>query len=153
MKAWTLHGHEFQIDEEDYRAIIVSGRTFNAHGQYIGVYDPATQRSTRLQRILMPEHREIDHIDTDKRNYLRSNLRPVSSSINKQNKPAYGRHAKGVWHDESAGKYRAKIGYQGRVLRLGSYDTEREAVNAYNTAAVELYGEHAYLSECIEKCA
>lgn len=41
------------------------------------------------------------------------------------------KNAVGVFYDESRGKYKASIGYLGRTINIGRYNSEREASNAW----------------------
>jgi hypothetical protein len=50
---------------------------------------------------------------------------------------------KGVYWYEDRKKWRAQIGYQGKVTNLGSFDTPEEAHAAYCEAAHRLHGEFA----------
>ena len=69
---------------------------------------------------------QIDHIDRIKLNNHISNLRIVSNQKNSFNK-----NAKGYYFHKRDKKYIAKIGLNGKQKKLGYYDTEEEAHNAY----------------------
>jgi len=50
---------------------------------------------------------------------------------------------KGVcWHKKH-NKYRARIGFRGKVVELGFYNTAREAARAYDYVAARVFGEFA----------
>jgi hypothetical protein len=97
--------------------------------------------------IMQPEPDEqVDHINGNRWDNRRSNLRIVT---NQQNQMA--RHVvvatsgyKGVAkHGEL---WRARIKYNGKIIRLGSYPTPQKAARAYNQAALALFGEHAVIN-------
>lgn len=98
--------------------------------------------------IVMPKlNEQVDHIDGNRLNNIRDNLRIVT---NQQNQMA--RHAtisasgyKGV-HKHGKG-FRASIKFNGKQIRLGSYPTSQRAAKAYNQAAIALFGEHAVINE------
>ena len=68
----------------------------------------------------------VDHIDGNRRNNSRSNLREVTQQENSHNQ----RFAKGYYKTKT-GKFRAQIKLNGKVINLGSYDTETEARFVY----------------------
>jgi len=54
---------------------------------------------------------------------------------------------KGVnWSGERTRRWQARIMRDGKRIFLGNYDTPEEAARAYDTAARELFGEHAWLN-------
>lgn len=93
----------------------------------------------------------IDHINRDKLDNRSENLRWVSSSINNHNKPkkttgASSRY-KGVSWDNSRNKWIAGISMNGRRIRIGSFECEHEAGQAYNNYAMMLLDDHAVLND------
>ena len=53
---------------------------------------------------------------------------------------------KGVNYQTQAKKWKAQIGFNRQRIYLGIFTSEREAAEAYNTAAIERYGEYAKLN-------
>ena len=69
---------------------------------------------------------------TQSQNAANTNLRATSTS-----------GFKGVcWHKKH-NKYRAQIGFRGKVVELGFYNTAREAARAYDYVAARVFGEFA----------
>src|SRR4051794_35168157 len=92
----------------------------------------------------------IDHIDRNPLNCRRSNLRRVTRQQNSHNKgpnrkPGTSKY-KGVFLCGKTGRFRARISLNQKRIYLGYFDNEVEAARAYNTKAVELFGEFAYLN-------
>jgi hypothetical protein len=84
----------------------------------------------------------IDHINGDRLDNRLCNLREATCSQNHANKRP--RHKlKGVTYIAKARRWQAQIGINGKVYRLGRYDTAEEANAAYMARAVEAYGEFA----------
>lgn len=86
----------------------------------------------------------IDHIDGDKLNNQIENLRIATisqnianSKISKNNKCGY----KGVYKGNSG--WRACIMKDGKTIHLGTFKDIEDAVEAYDTKAIELFGEFA----------
>lgn len=83
----------------------------------------------------------IDHIDGDRSNNRRSNLRLVDRYQNAQNQRRAQRHSKtgelGVWQER--GRFRAGIRVNGKLRNLGSFDDAQSAGEAYRKAKSELH--------------
>jgi hypothetical protein len=90
----------------------------------------------------------IDHINGDKLDNRRSNLRicTQAENVRNQKKTRYPRlsHYKGVSKDH--GCWRARITKDRVWYCLGYFRTEEAAAQAYNQAAQELFGEYARLN-------
>ena len=117
----------------DYVSINVGGIAYQAHRlawMYVTGEDPG-----ELQ---------IDHRDENKHNNKFNNLRKATGGQNKSNSGAHKDNKlglKGVSKDRN--RYRAQISKNGKVYRIGSYDTPEEAHRAYKEAADKLHGEYA----------
>lgn len=106
-----------------------------------------------LHRVVMdaPKELHVDHINHDKFDCRRSNLRLATNNQNMFNKrPKPGKKYKGVSLITRLLKFRkkwqAKIHVSGKSICLGHYATELEAAMAYNEAAKKHFGEFAWLN-------
>lgn len=108
-----------------------------------------------MERILNRElgSREfVDHINGDRSDNRRENLRLSNNSLNQANrdKPINNTSGyKGVFYDKHRDgriKIRAGISTYKKFISLGTFKTEQEAALAYNKKAKELFGEHAKLN-------
>jgi hypothetical protein len=111
-------------------------------------------RGKRLSRLVMQDvlknadGLEVDHIDHNKLNNRKSNLRICTTQQNLQNRKLQRNNKtgyKGV-HLTASGRYQARIGIDCEEIHLGCFDTAKEAAKAYNKAAMEHFGEFAYLN-------
>lgn len=89
---------------------------------------------------------EIDHWDRDKSNNRIGNLRPCDHIPNCGNTAPRVHKYKGVTFCKYTNKWRAQISPNGGHRCLGRYLTIEEAALAYNVAAIEHYGDFAYLN-------
>lgn len=95
------------------------------------------QLTIRLHRELLglpqvSDGRDGDHIDRDRLNCRRENLRIVPSGKNQQNISSIGRTSvhRGVSWQADRSQWRAVIQVSGKRVELGSFDTEDEAAEA-----------------------
>ena len=90
----------------------------------------------------------VDHINGNKADNLIENLREATRSQNLQNqrRRSGSSRFKGVtWHS-AAKKWHAQIRLDKHNYRLGYFEDERKAAEAYDTAAVEKFGSFAKLN-------
>ena len=164
MKTVPLHGAKAAgrvalVDDDDYE--LVSGyrwrvweRRRGPNGAIWGPYAVASVSSRRggciqMHQLItgwpMTDHRNGNGLDNQ-----RSNLRPATVAQNTQNaRPQAGSSSryKGVtWHKKLS-KWQAEIKVGGKHRYLGVFVSEEDAALAYNVAALEAYGEYAYLNE------
>lgn len=108
----------------------------------------------KLHRLILGvAPREIvDHIDGDRSNNSRGNLRICTIAQNALNKPKPKNNTsgyKGVEWCAAKGVWTARIAAGGKRKRIGVYPTREAAALAYAKAARELHGEFVRESELI----
>jgi hypothetical protein len=86
-----------------------------------------------------PGEFDVEHKDENKMNNRLDNLRLATRSQNKANQ----RKSKGYSLCRSTGRWKAKIGVNGKTLNLGRFATEEEARQAYVSAKLHHFGEFA----------
>jgi hypothetical protein len=85
---------------------------------------------------------EADHINGDTLDNRRKNLRPATrlqSAKNHRIQKNNTSGCKGV--NKHGNRWRARIGFNGKKLHIGVFDTKAAAEAAYEAKAVELFGE------------
>lgn len=145
------------VDDEDYE--ILSQLKWSAHKQknnYYAIsscYCYLTKKRHHLimHRVIMgcKKGKEIDHIDHNGLNNQKCNLRFATRSQNQQNRRPTNKSLsayKGVCWNKKVNKWQADITLSGKLIRIGFYDTEIKAAQAYNEKAKELFGEYAYIN-------
>jgi hypothetical protein len=108
------------------------------------------RRTTVLMHTLITGWRLVDHEDHNGLNNQRANLRPATCSQNLANsRGVLGSTStyKGVSRAAGRHKWRAAIMVRGVKRELGHFADEEEAALAYNAAALEAFGEFAFLNE------
>lgn len=107
-----------------------SNRTFAMHREVLGD---------------IPKGMHVDHINGDKLDNCKANLRISTPSQNVFNSKAYSNNTTGVKGVcvMACGRFRAKIGVRGRRIELGKFKTFEEAISARRAAEVEHFGEFA----------
>ena len=134
------------VDDVDYPAI--SERKWSNNGYGYAVASAGNHRLITMHRLIMGAEKgqEVDHINRNKLDNRRSNLRLCTRSQNKANvdrQPNNTSGMKGVsWHRRDR-RWRAYINVNQRVLSLGYFGSKKEAAMAYDTAAIKYFGEFA----------
>lgn len=102
-----------------------------------------------LHRLIMrtPENMQTDHINHDKLDNRKSNLRIVTISENQWNclktiKKTSSIY-KGVSWDKRKNKWYSRIKKNNKAISIGNFTSEIEAAKAYDKKAKELFGEFA----------
>jgi hypothetical protein len=104
--------------------------------------------TTLLHRFVLdaPAGAIVDHINGDKLDNRRENLRIVTAQVNQANRKRLNRNntsgARGVVRRNGLRKpWRAQLYASGRVVHLGYFATRDEAVAARHAGELEHYGE------------
>lgn len=149
------HGEKIYVDVADAdlinRCWHLTNRGYVGGNEAVG---DGTFRQIIMHRVIMSrmlgrelERRDtIDHVDGNKLNNTRSNLRLATRSQNGANTTRQVNNTSGYkgvsWH-KASGKWSADITKDYRRRHLGVFETPEEAHKAYKAAAMELYGEFA----------
>jgi hypothetical protein len=147
-------GEVVLLDDEDYERVCGSKwwlLTTEAGGRY--AYRPARRADGGHTTVLMHRiitgaapRQQVDHWDNNGLNNQRENLRVCTRSQNNANKKkAKGQSSiyKGVSWNKTKKCWQAFVKKDGKSMFLGYFDLEQEAAMAYDTRAVELFGEFA----------
>ena len=97
-----------------------------------------TRKTVYLHRMIKgtPDGLTTDHIDRNTLNNTRGNIRVLTHSQNsKNNTKSKGKTSAfvGVHFDKNGKRWRAKAVHEGKIVGLGSFNTEREAALARNS--------------------
>lgn len=147
-------GRHTIVDDEDFEYLSQWKWTYHNCGyayrnEKIGV---KKYKCILLHRqILGSDSPEIDHINRDRLDNRRINLRACNRRDNAINIPKrkgkYTSKYKGVYYSRRCKAWVAQLKINYTALYLGKYKTENDAAVAYNIAASKHYGAFAYLNE------
>lgn len=129
----------FSIDREDI-AILPDRKFYIGVEQYPNV--KLGQKTLTLHRILMPREDKpkklvVDHINRNRLDNRKCNLRWVDRSLNSLNRSCTGSSSSGfknVYYSKGYGKYESRFVYKGETHHFGCYDTAEEAHEAKEKA-------------------
>ncbi len=107
------------------------------------------QRASSMHRLIMnaPADMEVDHINRNKLDNRRCNLRFATTAQNQQNRTPtlHTSVFKGV--TRSRWGWKVTIATGGKNVHLGYHPTQRIAAAIYNIAAIRYFGEFASLND------
>lgn len=151
-KILKLNNGETILDEEDLTFVNQWHWWFSKTG-YVRrkIYIGGKPKIILLHRILLnaPKDMQVDHINGNRLDNRKSNLRLVTleqnrmnRGLNKNNKSGY----KGVFWYKPLYKWCAYITVNTKRRHLGYFRDKKEAAFAYNKAAFDNFGEFARLN-------
>lgn len=151
---FTKNGYEILVDQIDFDEFSKHAWQINQRGYaYRKMKIDGRYKNVRMHRyvmgVLLGDPREVDHIDGNRLNNQRSNLRICSHGENMYNykKPVTNTSGfKGVKPAKANGRWRADIRINGKQTTLGTFDDPETAYAAYCEAAARHRGEFASLT-------
>lgn len=136
------------VDDEDYE-MLVTGSRWCVNGGYA-----FNASRGRMHRVVLnaPAGVMVDHINGDKLDNRKENLRLCTNSTNQANRKTTRGVSKFkgvVLERRKNGRcfWKATIVFDGETTYLGSFATDLEAAAAYNEAAISKFGEFAHLND------
>jgi hypothetical protein len=154
-------GKESIVDDEDYQELnkykwfcdsngyAVRAITIQSQNKKFGIKHK--QKTILMHKVInnTPEGFETDHINGIKLDNRKSNLRIATSSQNKANVGLRTDNTsgyKGVCWNKKARKWVAQIMFNNEKIYIGYFAKKEQAATAYNTKALELFGEFVKLN-------
>ena len=116
---------------------------------YFRVTTNTDRKTIYLPRVLLaaPEGLQVDHINRNSLDNRRSNLRLCSARENAWNRTVKQTKQtelpKGITQLKS-GNYRARLGYMGMYITVGTFSNLTDAVAALHTRRIKYHGEFSH---------
>lgn len=146
MATLTISGLEVLVDDADLE--VLATRKWWVQDKGGGRRYVVSKGGVPMHRFVMKAQRGqiVDHKNRNTLDNRRSNLRFCTHAQNQQNRHFNRGNSlfKGVWREGN--RWRAYIGFEGKQIWLGSFDTEEQAALAHDRAARIYHGEFAYLN-------
>lgn len=139
------------VDDRDYLKILkykwhIDGRGYVMRNR-LTKDDGSPIQLHRL--ILNPsQDKQVDHINGDRLDNRRDNLRVCSKSQNMCNRGPQKNNTsgfKGIYYDKFAEKWRAKANFNGKVYSIARSKSKDKVIRAYNRLISKIQGEFAKL--------
>ncbi len=103
----------------------------------------------RLNRYILnaPSGKLVDHINHDKLDNRKQNLRLCNDRENARNKRPSGKSGVcGVYWDKSRNKWQSHIKINNRSIFLGRFEKKQDAIEARKKSELKYFGEFSYLN-------
>lgn len=148
---YTRKGEEFYFDKEDYD--LIKDYHWELHRGYITCHrwNPQTQshNHVKMHRLIMGlkdntdySECQIDHINHNKVDNRKENLRVVNNVQNSWNKSVWREDGSKIGVRLERNKWLASITVNGNEIRLGKYNNYDDAVKARIDAEKKYWGEY-----------
>jgi hypothetical protein len=137
-------GNVALVDDEDYE-YLNQWKWRDSHGYAARSQWSPFRKSITMHALIMntPPGMVTDHINGNKLDNRRENLRVCSRSENNKNRSKNSHSSsryKGVCWIKRIKKWRAQIKHNNRTIHIGLYDKDDDAARAYDKSAKELFG-------------
>lgn len=150
MVGLTSNGNRFYFDEEDLHLVKKHCWRLSPYGYVItNAHKDEGSHIIYLHRLIMsaPTGYEVDHINHDKTDNRKLNLRVctrINNAWNNTGSSANTSGHRGVYWEKQTGRWFARITVRGEVLMLGYFDLFDDAVRARLDAEAHYFKEFAY---------
>lgn len=153
MKTLTLKcGAVVKVDDADFERIskytwFLSNKGYAVASTHVN----GSIQNFYLHRVVLDAPKDIwtDHIDGDRLNNTRANLRLCTATQNNMNlakRKGTTSRFKGVYWCKQKGKWHTRIKMFGKAKHLGFFSDEQAAAIAYDEAAINLFGQFARIN-------
>lgn len=152
MKTIPVSKGQFAIvDDEDYQ--VLSQFKWCVNKGYAMRMSPMVNKSKRhciyMHRVLLPTKFEVDHINGNRLDNRKANLRKATRSENMRNRKIAKNNKsgfKGVWFNTKRDRWVAYIKFDNKTHVLAHTANKHEAAHIYNQFAEQIFGEFARLN-------
>lgn len=142
---------KFLVDDEDF--ISLSKFQWRSLAGYVHTYVNGMKVYAHRMIMNAPTGKQVDHINRDKLDNRKENLRLCTLAENNRNvakrSTKTSSRYRGVMFNKHAGKWESRIRLNGKSGNIGLFRTQEQAAMAHDLWARELHGDFAsYNFEC-----
>jgi hypothetical protein len=139
------------VDADDFDRLSQYSWHLNGGYAFRDILGSKPKKSILMHRevLSVSKDMEIDHINGNKLDNRKSNLRATTHAQNQWNRGKQKNNTsgfKGVFWKDDHKKWLARIGVNKKMISLGYYSDSQEASRAYDDAAVRYHGRYARLN-------
>lgn len=123
----TKSGKEYEVDLIDFEKYKDHLWNENHKGYAAAMFNEITKT---LHKCILPNHEVVDHMDGNKKNCKRNNLREATHSINARNRKNTGQSKSGVmgvFQYKDKDRWIARMCVNGKNTHIGMYDSKEKA--------------------------
>lgn len=144
-----------KVDCSDFRFLSKIKWYINKNGYAIRYFWDKKDRKVKsemMHRMILgieDKSTQVDHVNWDRLDNRRSNLRQTNSIGNAANRKPGARNMsgfKGVSWNKGRKRWAAVVQHLGRIKWIGMFDSKADAAFAYNMEAKRIWGDYAYLN-------
>jgi len=151
-------GRHAIVDDADYEwlsqwkwTLLTTMPTVGKHEYSYAARQHPCGKLVLMHRAILraPESKCVDHMNGNRLDNRRSNLRLASHSENMANRKKHKNNTSGymgVWQRKSSGNWRVELRFENKRHCGGTYATPEEAARAYDELARRIHGEFATLN-------
>ncbi|KKK80086.1 hypothetical protein LCGC14_2827010 [marine sediment metagenome] len=140
---FLISGKLVSINSEDFDRINEHRWWYDKSNGY--VHTRINGKKVYMHRFIIGNNtkQRTDHINRNKLDNRKENLRIVSTSLNNYNRETTAKY-RGLYFDKYGSRWRACLSVKNKTLKLGSFKKIKDAMKAYNKKAFEIYGDDAF---------
>lgn len=140
------------VDDEDYEVLNQSKWCLDSNGYAARcIWEDQKRKRIYMHRVVVkaPKGMFTDHINGDRTDNQKANLRIVThhqNNFNRRKFPRWTSRYKGVMHKSKSARGKlwvSSIKFKKKTRRIGAFDIEHHAALAYDLWAKHLYGKLA----------
>lgn len=143
---YTKKGEEIYFDKEDYD--LIKDYTWGITPyNYARAYDSKTKKMIQMHRLIMnpPDNKIVDHINHNKRDNTKKNLRICTYKENNWNRNLRSNNTSGttgIFWSKQAKKWRVALVCNKEYHHIGYFKTKTEAKKARKEAEEKYFGDY-----------